>query len=59
MINNLWGLMCFFINVIAFCEEKKKFKENLRAGNKYSDYIFLRDLRMKATASSSFGLLFI
>lgn len=44
MINNLWGLMCFFINVIAFCEEKK-FKENLGASNKYSDYILLRDLR--------------
>lgn len=44
MINSLWGVMCFFINVIAFCEEKI-FEENFVAGNKYSDYILLRKLR--------------
>lgn len=36
--------MCFFINLIAFCEGKK-FEGNLEAGYKYSDYILSRDLR--------------
>lgn len=44
-INNPWRLVCFFITVIAFREEKRNYKENFGAGYKYSDYILLRDSR--------------